>query len=158
MSFLKESLLKTPVGHNPFSKLQILISLPEDQQASPTKRKIEVPSSEWWDVSRRPSWRERSASPTQTALLELLLCHTQGKGLCCQGSVPWQCFWTAASGTHHGPCTDTWTISITSLSASSRHRWPASHSLLPASSVSINLNLAVWAMFNHKQLGTCFRI
>lgn len=45
MSFSKESLLKTPVGHNPFSKFQILISLPGDQQASPTKRKIEVHSS-----------------------------------------------------------------------------------------------------------------
>lgn len=45
MSFLKGSQLKTPVGHNPFSMFQILISLYGDQQASPTKRKIEAPSS-----------------------------------------------------------------------------------------------------------------
>lgn len=45
MSFFKGSPLKTPVGHNSFSMFQILISLCGDQQASPTKGKIEIPSS-----------------------------------------------------------------------------------------------------------------
>lgn len=92
-SFLKRSPLKTPVGHNPFSMFQILISLHGDQQASPTKRKIQVPFSRAMGCFQQAKLKRKECitytnCPARafTRVL-LLLCHTKGRRLCCQIGV-----------------------------------------------------------------------
>lgn len=156
VSFLKGSLLKTPVGHNPISTFQSLVSPLGGVQTSPTERKIVVPCSRAMGCFWNPKLKRKECITPINSLAWAFAVLCKGKTDCADSISPFppRC-WTAACLTHH--CTDTCTTSITSLSAGSRHRWPASHSLLPASFMSINLNLAVWAMFNHKQFWTCSR-